>query len=126
MRLDACDWVENHFEEYLNTPHLHTYHLSLQHGDFGGSNILYDQESQMISGIIDFGFAGLGDPALDIAAVSTYGEAFLARFYSTYPEIGSMLERANFYKGTYALYEALHGIKNGDEEAFKAGIAEYI
>ncbi len=126
MRPDACDWVVNHFEKYLNTPHLHTYPLSVQHGDFGGSNILYSRESQVITGIIDFGFAGLGDPALDIAAVSTYGEPFLARFYSTYPEIESMLERANFYEGTFALYEALHGIKYGDEEAFKAGISEYI
>lgn len=126
MRPDARQGVMNHFEAYLNTPHLHTYPLCLQHGDFGGSNILYSPESHEISGIIDFGFAGLGDPARDIAAVSTFGESFLARFHEAYPEVESMLERANFYKGTFALYEALYGVKNGDEEAFKAGIADYL
>jgi aminoglycoside 2''-phosphotransferase len=126
MRPDARDRVANHFEAYLNSPHLHTYPLALKHGDFGGSNILYDQGSQTISGIIDFGFAGLGDPALDIAAVSTYGESFLNRFHNTYPEIESMWERAAFYRGTYALVEALHGFKNDDEEAFAAGMAAYV
>lgn len=126
MRPDARDRIANHFETYLNSPQLHTYPLALKHGDFGGSNILYGRESQAISGIIDFGFAGLGDPALDIAAVSTLGDAFFNRFHSTYPEIESMLERARFYRGTYALVEALHGIKNDDQEAFAAGMAKYV
>jgi aminoglycoside 2''-phosphotransferase len=126
MRQDACDGVTHLFEEYLDTPRSHDYPLSLYHGDFGGSNILYNREFQRISGIIDFGFAGLGDPAHDIAAVSTFGESFLARFHDPYPGIESMLERASFYKGTFALSEALHGIKNGDEAAFKAGMAQYI
>ncbi|MCI0397017.1 MAG: phosphotransferase [Chloroflexi bacterium] len=126
MRPDAREWASHHFETYLNSPHWHVYQPSLRHGDFGTGNILYDRENQAISGIIDFGFAGLGDPALDIAAVSTLGESFFARFYETYPEIGSMLERAHFYRGTYALYEALHGVKYRDSEAFESGIASYI
>ena len=67
-----------------------------------------------------------GDPALDIAAVSTLGDALFGRFPATYPAIESMLPRACFYRGTYALQEALHGYKSGDEAAFKAGMARYI
>ncbi|HEX6384576.1 MAG TPA: phosphotransferase [Anaerolineae bacterium] len=126
MRPDARDWVTNHFETYLNAPHLHVYQPALRHGDFGTGNILYDPKNRSISGIIDFGSAGVGDPALDIAASLTFGESFFTRFYSTYPEIESMLERAHFYRGTYALQEALHGIKNGDKEAFESGIAPYV
>lgn len=126
MRLDARERVINHFEQYLSAPQMQIYPVTLFHGDFGGSNILFDRESQTIRGIIDFGFAALGDPAQDIASVSTFGEAFLARFYSAYPEIESMLERAYFYKGTFALSEALYGFENGDEQAFKAGMAQYI
>jgi len=37
----------------------------LRYGDFGTGNILYDPQTLTISGIIDFGFAGLGDGALD-------------------------------------------------------------
>ncbi|MCP4426075.1 MAG: phosphotransferase [Chloroflexi bacterium] len=36
-----------------------TYKPSLRHGDFGTGNILYNPQRQAISGIIDFGFAGL-------------------------------------------------------------------
>lgn len=126
MRPDARDWVINHFETYLSAPHLHLYQPALRHGDFGTGNILYDRNNQAISGIIDFGFAGIGDPALDVAASLTFGESFFVRFYSVYPEIETMLERARFYRGTYALQEALHGIKNDDKEAFTSGIAQYI
>jgi aminoglycoside 2''-phosphotransferase len=126
MRPDACDWVRNHFEAFLNKPPLHTFKPSLRHGDFGTGNILYDSKTRMISGIIDFGFAGLGDPATDIAAVSCYGASFFERFCSSYPETEALLKRAQFYKGTFALQEALHGLLNDDKEAFESGIAEYV
>jgi aminoglycoside 2''-phosphotransferase len=126
MRSDAQAWASDHFETYLNKPQLHKFKACLRHGDFGPSNILYDHEAQVISGIIDFGAIGLGDPAIDIAAASSYGELFFKRFYTAYPEIKSMQERAQFYKGTYALQEALHGFKNNDREAFESGIAEYV
>lgn len=125
MRQEAKDRVERHFESYLNNPGLHTYPICLRHNDFGTGNILYDPQSKIITGIIDFGFAGLGDPALDIVAASSYGEDFFNRFYQIYPEITSMLDRARFYRGTYALQEALHGFLNHDQEAFESGIAEY-
>jgi aminoglycoside 2''-phosphotransferase len=125
MRPDACEWVKKHFETYLNTTSLHTYQPVLRHGDFGTSNILYDQAAQAISGVIDFGGAGLGDPALDIAAISCFGESLLARFSCVYLEIDSLLERARFYMGTFALQEALHGFKKGDKEAFESGMALY-
>lgn len=126
MRPDARDDVSNHFAAYLDEPRLHRYNPSLRHGDFGTGNILYDRKNQVISGIIDFGFAGLGDPALDIAAAMSYGESFFARYADAYLNIESMLERAHFYRGTFALYEALYGIKHGDREAFESGIAAYI
>jgi aminoglycoside 2''-phosphotransferase len=125
MRQEAQAWVECHFEIYLNNSGLHTYPICLRHGDFGTGNILYDPQGKTQTGIIDFGNAGLGDPALDIAAASGYGEDFFSRFYVIYPEIESMLDRSRFYKGTYALQEALHGFLNNDREAFESGIAEY-
>jgi aminoglycoside 2''-phosphotransferase len=126
MRPDAQEGSRTHFETYLNTPRLHAYTPTLRHGDFGTGNILYDPNERVIGGILDFGFAAVGDPALDIAAASTFGESFLGRMQSTYPQIELMRERATFYRGTYALSEALHGIKSGDQEAFERGIAEYV
>jgi aminoglycoside 2''-phosphotransferase len=126
MRSDAQAWVTNHFETYFRNSRLHTHERCLRHGDFGTGNILYNNETRAVSGIIDFGSIGLGDPAVDIAAVSCYGENFVKRVYCVYPEIEPLWERAQFYKGTYALQEALHGFKNDDQEAFENGIAEYI
>jgi aminoglycoside 2''-phosphotransferase len=126
MRPAARASVTEHFENYFAAPELHQYPLSLHHGDFGGSNILYEPARMEISGIIDFGFAGLGDPAFDLASVSTYGEAFFARICRYYPADESMLARARFYRGTFALQEALHGFKNHDQEAFESGLESYI
>jgi aminoglycoside 2''-phosphotransferase len=126
MRPDARDGVRRHFEAYLDDPRLHRFEPSLRHGDFGPSNILYDPQSRAISGVIDFGFTGLGDPAQDVAAVSWYGEPFLQRILRAYPQTESMLERARFYRGTYALEEALHGLRSGDRGAFERGMVSYV
>ena len=124
MRPEARDSITKHFEDYFNNPSLHEYEPAMIHGDFGGSNILFDRDK--ITGIIDFSFAGLDDPARDIAAISTYGETFFARICRYYPNIESLLERVRFYRGTFALYEALHGFLNDDREAFASGMEEYV
>jgi aminoglycoside 2''-phosphotransferase len=126
MRADARKEVSRHFRGYLDCSESYTYRPVLQHGDFGGSNILYHAQDCTIAGIIDFGFAAVGDPALDLAAVSMYGMEFLQRLEREYPNLRTTIDRVKFYRGTFALHEALHGTKNGDEEAFKAGMAGYI
>lgn len=98
----------------------------VQHGDFGGSNILYDPQTTTISGIIDFGFVGLGDPAADIASLSCYGESFLARGYAVYPEMEAMLPRARLYRATFALQQALAALHDGNQADFEDGIRNYI
>nr|BBH86153.1 6'-aminoglycoside N-acetyltransferase [Thermosporothrix sp. COM3] len=128
MRPDAREQVSKHFDAFLSKAHLYSYQPAFIHGDFGPGNILYNPETRSISGIIDFSSADRGDPASDFAALLcsvSYGEAFLARFTSIYPEIETMLIRARFYAGTFALQEALYGLEDGDEQAFKNGIAAY-
>ena len=125
MRPDARSQVAAHFEGYLSDVVLQRFTPCLIHGDFGPSNVLVDPEAQVISGVIDFGFAGLGDPAQDIAAASCFGDAFLAQYAGAYPGMEGLLPRAHFIRGTFALEEALHGIKNDDKEAFESGIADY-
>ena len=125
MRPDARDMVSEHFESFLSDSEEHPFEPTLRHGDFGSGNILYDQQDQSISGIIDFGSAGLGDPAVDIAAAMTFGESFFNRYYVSYPGITALIKRANFYKGTFAIQEALYGVKHDDQEAFERGIATY-
>jgi aminoglycoside 2''-phosphotransferase len=102
---------------------------SLRHGDFGPTNILYDPQTPLISGVIDFGSAGLGDPAVDIAALIgpvSYGETFAELLMPTYPGVDALLERARFYAGTFALQEALWGLDHNDPNAFQHGMANYV
>jgi aminoglycoside 2''-phosphotransferase len=126
MRQDARLQVMNHFESYLEEHALHDFDACMRHGDFGPTNILYDSAQELVMGVIDFSSAAWGDPAADIASVSTYGEDFYERLKAHYPVTEAMEARVRFYRGTFALQDALHGIKNDDKEAFKSGISAYI
>jgi aminoglycoside 2''-phosphotransferase len=128
MRPDMRVLVSKQFEAFLSDVRNCAYTPALVHGDFGPSNILYDAQTQSISGIIDFSSVAWGDPAVDCAAILcsvSYGEQFLERFTSIYPEVEMVLPRARFYAGTFALQEALYGLEDGDREAFESGMAAY-
>ncbi len=116
----------DHFQNYFNNPDLQSYPIALRHGDFGAGNILYDPNTFNITGIIDFGFAGVGDPAIDIAALSTLRDTFFNFVKETYPDIEPLLARGRFYKGTFLLYEALYGLKTDNQDIFQEALTAYI
>jgi aminoglycoside 2''-phosphotransferase len=126
MRLDACKSVAHHFESVLDDPAHGQFEPVLRHGDFGTGNLLHNPATQQMSGVIDFGFAVLGDPAFDVAGLLTYGEPFVQEVARHYPAIRHFWPRILFYKGSFALLEALFGIENGDEHAFEQGMAAYV
>ncbi|MBT2682280.1 aminoglycoside phosphotransferase family protein [Bacillus sp. ISL-37] len=118
--------VSESFEDFLKGEALSNVDLALIHGDFGASNILWNSVTCEISGIIDFGGSGIGDPAYDFAGLlSSFGEDFFNRCIDQYPNGKEVAKRVYFYKSTFALQEALHGIENGDRQAFEAGIRDY-
>jgi aminoglycoside 2''-phosphotransferase len=127
MRPDAREWAAGHFEGFLDDVRNLQYTPVLKHGDFGPSNILFDKEKQRVTGVIDFGSSGMGDPAYDFAGLlSGYGEGFVEYCGNVYPEVEGYMGRIRFYQGTFALLEALFGIENGDQVAFKAGLEKYV
>jgi aminoglycoside 2''-phosphotransferase len=92
-----------------------TYTPLLIDGDKAVYHILFDPISESISGLIDFGTAGLGDPACDIAVqLGNYGESIVRRMESDYPMLLSVIDRARFWVGTLELQWALAGIKFND------------
>ncbi|MBD7965845.1 phosphotransferase family protein [Fictibacillus norfolkensis] len=112
------------FESFLNNEEY--FKTTLIHGDFGASNILWNPENCEIPGIIDFGNSGIGDPAYDFAGIlSSYGEDFFNKCIDLYPNGSEVAKRVTFYKSTFALQEALHGLINNDTRAFENGIKEY-
>ncbi|MEI5906427.1 aminoglycoside phosphotransferase family protein [Bacillus spongiae] len=126
VRKEAQKEITQSFEKFLNGEAFSNLDVTLIHGDFGANNILWNPETRKISGIIDFGGSELGDPAYDFAGIlSSYGEEFLRMCINLYPNGNEIYERVKFYKSTFALQEALHGIENDDREAFENGIQDY-
>lgn len=123
MNPEARARTDRHFADFFAAKEHGRIVPSLIHGDFGAENILYDPAAKRVTGVIDFGSAQLGDPAIDYAALlASYGEGFVRLVSERNPEIRDMMERVRFYKGTFALQEALFGLEHGDDDAFRSGL----
>ncbi|MDV3351842.1 aminoglycoside phosphotransferase family protein [Leptothoe sp. LEGE 181152] len=108
--------IQSHIEQLPNLP------CVLRHGDFGSSNILWDGEKN-ITGVIDFGSLGWGDPGWDIAGLfASYGSLFVEQLDLTYPVVGSLLERSPFYHQMFALMDAVFGVEHADDETLNDGL----
>ncbi len=67
-----------------------------------------------MTGVIDYGTAGVSDPANGWAClINTYGEGFVRRMHQTYP-ILTTIDRARFYAGALELEWALGGVRSQD------------
>ncbi|MBM3263537.1 MAG: phosphotransferase [candidate division Zixibacteria bacterium] len=115
------DWMEGLFDDMLRDPATFDYVPSLIHGDLAPYHILFDAPTHRLTGIIDFGVAGLGDPAIDIGLLMcVYGERFVTRLGRVYPEIDRLLPRSRFYAQASQLQWVLVGIKTGQSFWFAA------
>lgn len=109
------EWATEHFESYLADERNFEYPLSVIDSDIPPYHVLFDKQQKRISGIIDFGCAGLGDPAIDLGIIIyNYGETFLDRFYHVYPEGETYVKRARFYAGAHEVRWLLTGIQKND------------
>lgn len=105
-------WIHEHFAPVITGELDLSYTPVLIDGDKPVYHILFDPISESISGLIDFGTAGLGDPACDIAVqLGNYGESIVRRMESGYPMLPDVIDRARFWVGTLELQWALAGIK---------------
>jgi len=114
-------WAQALFDGVLGDKKNFDYQPCLIHGDLGPYHIIFDRSGGRLNGIIDFGVAGVGDPALDIGnLLQVYGESFVRRLYRAYPEIEGWIRRARFYAQALELEWALYGLSTKDPSWFVA------
>jgi aminoglycoside 2''-phosphotransferase len=115
----ARTWAREHFRPVLDGRLDLGYRPALVHGDIAPYHLCYDPGTRRLVGVIDFGDAGPGDPAVDLGSViNAYGESQLWEMRSVYPELESSIERARFYAGTLELRWGLAAIRSRDPAWF--------
>jgi aminoglycoside 2''-phosphotransferase len=115
------EWVEDLFARVLDDPGASEHQPAFINGDLASYHILFDEHSHQISGVIDFGMSGLGDPASDIGnLINIYGETFVRRMRQTYPQLDRYLPRARFYAQLIELEWLLRGFESGEKFWFTA------
>jgi aminoglycoside 2''-phosphotransferase len=123
--------VLDEFESYLSDEQNFTYQRVLRHGDLGPGNVLLDPQTQAVSGIIDFGSAGLDDPAADLGFVALwgghlFGPSFVEHLLRRYPvsESEALRRRIRFFRLVIALHVALGGLQNQSREDLEFGLSQ--
>jgi aminoglycoside 2''-phosphotransferase len=114
-------WAEELFERCVGDPGFLTSDACFVHGDLGFYHLLFDQATWRLSGLIDFGTAGVGDPAIDVAPLlQAWGASFVGRLAGVYPEVTEYLPRARFYAQGIELMWAATGLARGEKRWFLA------
>jgi len=109
------DWATEHFESHLADKSNFEYEAKLVDTDLPPYHIMFDRRRGRVNGVIDFGCAGLGDPAIDFGVIIyNYGESFMDRLYRVYPEAETHLKRARFYAGAHEVRWLLTGVERND------------
>lgn len=108
-------WINEHFKCLLDNTLSLDYNPTFIHGSIRPSHIIFDPNIKYISGIIDFGTAGIGDPAEDIAGIlNAIGETNFQKMHSFYCCTQDLLQRARFIAGTFELRWLLQGVRTND------------
>lgn len=116
-------WVREHFEPLVNGTLNFNTSTALIHGDLGCYHVLFDPDRQRLSGIIDFGTGGIGNPAIDLAALlDNHGETVLKRMSKYYSGVEALIDEARFRAGVVWLQWAVIGVQHKDTDLLLAHI----
>ena len=121
LQQNQIHWIERLFDRVLQDPEFFNYAPVLIHGDLAPYHLLYSPMETRLCGVLDFGQAGLGDPASDFGIlISIYGEHFVLKMKNTYPDLEKQLQRARFYAQSIELEWTLRGMESGENFWFTA------
>lgn len=126
------EWIDLLFQKYLTITQEVPFKQVVIHGDIAPEHILFDTNTKIITGIIDFGDVEISDPAFDFFHLSYfYGEDFLKQVYKHYklPQDVGFDERRKFYHNRWPVTNLEHSILTRNEDSIllhKKQLSEYI
>lgn len=117
------DYIAELFAPVLSGALGFEYEPCLVHGDLAAYHLLFDPTGGRLTGVLDFGTAGLGDPAVDIATlIRVFGESVVMPHLAGYALDRPLLDRARFWAASIELQSALAGVRRGSTELLVAHI----
>lgn len=114
------------WSRYLDDDTCFTFTPTLVHRDLNSEHILFDPATGNLTGIIDWGDAGIDDPAVDFAGVRRQlGDEFARQMLAAYrhPLDATFRQRMDFYAGMEPFHEIHFGQVDGDAAHLAHGIA---
>ncbi len=94
---------------------------TLVHGDLGPEHVL--ARDGRLTGVIDFGDAHIGDPAIDLAwALHATPPAFADALASNYPITPQLCQRALLWHQLGPWHEVTHGLDLDDRDTVRSGL----
>ncbi len=118
---NQVEWMDALFEGPLHSVGFFDFDPVLIHGDLAPYHILFSPQERRLNAVIDFGTAGLGDPATDLGnLISGYGESLVGKIEDAYPNYPDQLDRARFYAQAMELQWVLLGVESGEDYWFTA------
>ena len=120
--------VRNLWGAFLNSETNFQFEAALIHGDLGVEHILIDPVSQRLVGVIDWGDARIGDPALDFTGLlASCGADFVRQVMGSYarPVDSRFWERMAFYRDILPFRQMRYGLEIGDERYFVEGLQAF-
>jgi aminoglycoside 2''-phosphotransferase len=115
----ARAWARELFRPVLAGDLDLAYSPTLVHGDLAPYHLCFDPATHRLRGVIDFGNAGPGDPALDLGSlIIAFGEGLLWQIDTVYPGLSGLIDRARFHAATLELRWALAAVRSRDPAWF--------
>jgi aminoglycoside phosphotransferase (APT) family kinase protein len=118
------------WSRYLEDDACFAFTSALVHRDLLTEHVLCDPNSGQLTGVIDWGDAGIDDPAVDFVGLRRQlGDTFTRHMLTAYASaadettITSMLHRMDFYDGMEPFHEIHFGQAHGDVAHLAHGVA---
>ncbi len=121
LRARSEEFWQNLLSEFRDS----SFEPTLIHGDLGTENILFDPATVSLSGILDWGYMQISDPALEFAHLFMHkfelGEEVLKQYGM---EGSSFKRRVQWYVDSEPFYDVMWGIDHHWGKAKRLGLSQ--